>query len=996
MIATRWLTSLVVLVPGIVLGLVSCNGREGYPSIGDDFLRPVGDVGPRGSSCKSSESRECRFEIGTSNGITNCAQGIQVCEGGKWGACIVDPFKGTLAIPATGGTRTVGPALRPLALTGDDATCSDPCDPYCSVTGDVPVAPIVAPQEEVVLAGTPTATVATWDEAYVQGHGAGKFDQLFVDPTHYCTDTCPTDPSASTCQSACEMDRSCTPSGCEDNVGDVYSTSCSGLPDVTLRSPCLDEDDVLWGTVCNRGNGILKAGVNCYLTATNIDITSRPEAADYSAKNLLWTTLKDLAPGECESHDFENHGLSPLVCNPTTVSTATVQKDFSGAVTTNPVDGYSAWDVSGVGCTGCLASVTSPGTVKYATTATTSGSPSWSDTSKATGSTLGDYASVAPANPTTAGGPSSVTSGTAATAGCTSSWSNTGNTTLDDLLFASAAPGKKDSACALWGNFGMSALPIPPTGVITGLTVEAKVKGSATLSGTSISLAVVDATTGTAIAGGDTSNASKSDPGTSETTISQSFASGKLTPAQLADGAFGVKLTAAKGNTSTAWTAFANYVKATVSWLDSGTPTTSTLWLNSFGFDAASIPSGASVTAVSCETKWKSSVSTTDAVLGAQVFLDNGTTPVGTETTVSPPSMSDAPPLTFSVSGLTREDLINRNPSVRVRATRQGATDFVAYVDYAKISASYSTSAPTYGLEAGNFSIPATVPADATINSVTTSLAWNTSVASAPQSISLQAYVNGVARGTATTDSSPSTSPRTVTQALTGASMPSLADMANGAFAVRVITSQTGSGANFSTFLNLVKTTVNYTFAGVTVGQAECNYYNNVSFAHNTNGAATHNPRCTPPTTLVYVPFTTTKAMEPASCPPSTHPTWKGLYYQTSTPPDTMLKFYVRTWPATADGLCTGGVPPEFSTTAVVTIPTVDTNQTCWAYEKVGEEIICPKDLKSYLLTAYPGSPNAVHEACLELKVDGTPNTAGTATPQVTAWKAAYDCGESE
>ena len=90
----------VRLVVGMAaLGLwVGCSGGpDSLPPQAqlDENTGPTGDPpaiaaspGDSGTSgCASFETRECTIDLGTTNGVHNCAKGTQVCEDGVWTAC---------------------------------------------------------------------------------------------------------------------------------------------------------------------------------------------------------------------------------------------------------------------------------------------------------------------------------------------------------------------------------------------------------------------------------------------------------------------------------------------------------------------------------------------------------------------------------------------------------------------------------------------------------------------------------------------------------------------------------------------------------------------------------------------------------------------------------------------------------------------------------------------------------------------------------------------
>src|SRR5690349_7088969 len=96
--------SLLGALCGGLFGLLSCSGGHEPGSLGGDTVLPrpssSADDGGRAGGCDPWSVRECGVELGIHDGVVNCARGIQVCEGGQWGSCLVDPSKGTASVKA--------------------------------------------------------------------------------------------------------------------------------------------------------------------------------------------------------------------------------------------------------------------------------------------------------------------------------------------------------------------------------------------------------------------------------------------------------------------------------------------------------------------------------------------------------------------------------------------------------------------------------------------------------------------------------------------------------------------------------------------------------------------------------------------------------------------------------------------------------------------------------------------------------------------------------
>src|SRR5260221_8136767 len=111
----------------------------------------------------------------------------------------------------------------------------------------------------------------------------------------------------------------------------------------------------------------------------------------------------------------------------------------------------------------------------------------------------------------------------------------------------------------------------------------------------------------------------------------------------------------------------------------------------------AQLPADATITNVTVSVEWKSSAAPAGMALGAQVYV--GGTARGTELTTSTPASTDTVQR-FTVSGLTRADLLDGQLTVRVRATRGNGAAFTASLDAVSVDVAYTSiaaaAAPTY------------------------------------------------------------------------------------------------------------------------------------------------------------------------------------------------------------------------------------------------------------------------------------------------------------
>jgi RHS repeat-associated protein len=113
---------------------------------------------------------------------------------------------------------------------------------------------------------------------------------------------------------------------------------------------------------------------------------------------------------------------------------------------------------------------------------------------------------------------------------------------------------------------------------------------------------------------------------------------------------------------------------------------TKTVNLGTFGFDTT-IPANATITGVTVSVEWKVSTTNSDATLGAGAYV-NGS-PVGSELVSTAEPIADTSQ-SFTVSGLTRAQLLNGAFVVRVRATRGSSnTAFTASLDAVSVTVDY-------------------------------------------------------------------------------------------------------------------------------------------------------------------------------------------------------------------------------------------------------------------------------------------------------------------
>jgi hypothetical protein len=77
--------------------LVACSGADDGrpPGPGDDpgsSTQASESNAAQGDPCTDFAKRDCVIDLGVTDGVHNCAKGVQICEKGAWTACAVpDP-----------------------------------------------------------------------------------------------------------------------------------------------------------------------------------------------------------------------------------------------------------------------------------------------------------------------------------------------------------------------------------------------------------------------------------------------------------------------------------------------------------------------------------------------------------------------------------------------------------------------------------------------------------------------------------------------------------------------------------------------------------------------------------------------------------------------------------------------------------------------------------------------------------------------------------------
>lgn len=114
-------------------------------------------------------------------------------------------------------------------------------------------------------------------------------------------------------------------------------------------------------------------------------------------------------------------------------------------------------------------------------------------------------------------------------------------------------------------------------------------------------------------------------------------------------------------------------------------------------FSLGTIPAGATITRVTVSVEWAVSASNAPATLTAQAYL--GGSPYGSPLVNTSKPTSDTVQ-TFELTGLTRDNLVNGNFEVEVRATRGGGgSAFTARLDAASVRVEYTTTSQTFSYD---------------------------------------------------------------------------------------------------------------------------------------------------------------------------------------------------------------------------------------------------------------------------------------------------------
>lgn len=852
---------------GLLVLLAGCSsGPMHAGSLGDDPGPQVSrdGGGTLTARCESWTVRACGIELGTFNGQTTCARGVQVCENGVWAACSADASKGTTSVPASPASSGSAYHFGLQSVGGTSVTCTNnPCDPYCQTFQDVPDAAVKADQ---------VVTTTGWVSG---GSLAGSNMPTAFKNKGSLNAQCSSAQGSDSWNEACQFDQHCVGGACVA-FKPTESGSCTGI-DITAPTTCVPSAGGYRDlTVCNRGTVAAPPGIKCYLYPGG---SPQYPNDDPGVGSLVMTTATTIAAGTCETQQiaesvYGQNGIQSIACNPpesgvnivvsgpkyptsnATISgsaawstpangyasdavfatavppnpnAATTGPSFPTADTTFGSDGawstrtnaYSDIPAGQYATASPTQPVVSGGTIgpnapaSYVTPAIT-GDGAWSNPTNGYTSD-GSYATAAPANPTT---PTVLTTGPASNNG-SASWTNSSQAYTADGLYATSLLNAAGTNSLYLGQFGLNS--IPSNAVLDSLALT--VKWKSTVNSTKYTLGA-QAVTGAAY------NAIglelvKPSPLTTETTDSLTVPAATLlafSAADFTDANFQVKLRFTRANGSvTAATASVDYVRVVLTY--HLTNTTSSIAFGSFAVN--SVPSGASIQ-LTAQVKWKTDAVNANVTLGMQVYKEWGSAyqaAIGAEVTRVPLAANTDYVDSTAVLTPSPGDLINTLFKVKIRVTRTGGAinpDVTASVDYVRVTLTWSTGGTptTRSILLTQFGFDQVIPQNATITGVTTNAVWKLSTATLHATLGLQAYggAGTVALGTEVTNA---LAPLIDTAAAQVVSVGvSRSDLSDANFGVRVRVSRdgdtTGGNPDFTASLDYVKVTVSWTAPSVT------------------------------------------------------------------------------------------------------------------------------------------------------------------------------------
>lgn len=820
--------------------------------------------------CVDWSTRECGVEVGAHDGVVDCARGVQVCENGKYGACVVDAARGTLSVPAPSATLPAQTGLGLQAVGGSATDCDgNVCNPYCQGYKDDPDQPYEGPRVDIPT-GIKTGGTLQSSNVPPSFKTKGSLDAQCSEPT-----------GSQEWNEACQFDQHCVNGQCEAFEPGEFG-SCTGV-DITAPTTCVPatgDSRVL--TVCNRGTVSAPAGIKCYRYSGG---SPQFPNDDPGVGDLLMTTSKALAPGECESQDvaesvFHQNGIQSVACNPYAAGTvtATLGPRYPSSNTTtpdmfawtSPANTYAADDVYATAApdnpngdttnpanpTSHASFGTDPGWTNssfgYSTTpagsyataapaapALSSGSltgkypggfinpASSSDVSFNDADRMyledGNYASVAPANPATPVVLSKLPSSNDGAA----AWTNLGNLYTNNGAYATAKRTSAGSSDAYLSGFGLN---VPSGAIVDSLVLRVKWKTDVNSGKYSLTAQAVTGALNTTIG----SPLAKSSQYTTESTDELTIPASTLSSFSASDlNALRVRLrfNRASGNVADS-TASVDFVEVVVTYRK--LTTNARIAYRWFGLGG--IPSNATVQ-LNAEVKWKVSAATSNVTLGLQMYKNYGAVgqaTLGTELTRTTLAANTDYTDVSSTQTVSPADLTDTSFAIVLRVTRaNGATnnpDLTAYIDYVRVTAVYSvgsSASTTHSMLLKGFGLDSVIPANATITGVTTTARYKLSTVNTNATFGVQAYAgNGTtALGTEATHALGPTVDTAVSQVI-GAGV-TRSQLSDSTFGVRVRISRSGAAVgnpDFTAYLDDVSVVVTWTSTSVSHGVTLANF----------------------------------------------------------------------------------------------------------------------------------------------------------------------------
>ncbi len=238
----------------LLCAAIGCDAEQEPrpPPRAGDNPAPGGAIADAGdpAPCPENAKRACRVILGEHAGVLSCFAGVEICEGGAWGACGEDVAVDAPEAPGTREARPAGEDVSvPLSLT-DAGACDSPCDPGCALFDEQPDGGVAIP---------PTV-VGSYQGGSLSALPGGFQNKLLKDADHP-PDKLPCDPAD---HGACQADHHCVGGLCVPWAPGETDPGCAGV-DLTVGATC--SGPVV--PVCNRGQTTAPAGVRVTVFAGN-------------------------------------------------------------------------------------------------------------------------------------------------------------------------------------------------------------------------------------------------------------------------------------------------------------------------------------------------------------------------------------------------------------------------------------------------------------------------------------------------------------------------------------------------------------------------------------------------------------------------------------------------------------------------------------------------------------------------------------------------------